>query len=77
MLDRNSKILWAKAKQGAPRYGGPTHPELLDPGKWRKGNISHTNTIHVLAPNTAGPAFAKGNILTSMTALGLIAVLDT
>jgi outer membrane protein assembly factor BamB len=53
-----------------------THPEFLDQGKWRKGDLSHTNTLHVLAPNTAGPAFAKGNILTSMNALGLIAVLD-
>lgn len=53
-----------------------SHPEFLEQGKRRGGDILHTNTIHVLGPNNAGPAFAPGNVLMSMNALGLITVLD-
>ena len=47
-------------------------------GVKRTGDVTHTNTVHVLDGRLAGrlPAFRKGNVLTAMNALGVIAVLD-
>ncbi len=47
-------------------------------GVKKTGDVTHTNTIHVLDGSIADkiPAFRKGNVLTSMNALGVIAVLD-
>ena len=53
-----------------------SYPEFLEQGRREWGDISHTNTIHVLDKRVTVPGFAPGNVLTSMNALGLIAVLD-
>lgn len=47
-------------------------------GVRKTGDVSHTNTVHVLDGSLADriPAFRKGNVLTSMNALGVLAVLD-
>ncbi len=47
-------------------------------GVTKTGDVSHTNTAHVLDGSIADrlPAFRKGNVLTSMNALGVVAVLD-
>ncbi len=47
-------------------------------GVTRTGDVLHTNTAHVLDGRIAGeiPAFRKGNVLMSMNALGVVAVLD-
>ncbi len=47
-------------------------------GVKKTGDVTHTNTVHVLDGSIAGrvPAFGKGNVLTSMNALGVLAVLD-
>ncbi len=44
----------------------------------KTGDVAHTNTVHVLGGPSAGriPAFRKGNVLTAMNALGVVAVLD-
>ena len=47
-------------------------------GVKKTGDVTHTNTIHVLDGKLADrlPAFRQGNVLTSMNALGVVAVLD-
>ncbi len=47
-------------------------------GVKKTGDVTHTNTIHVLDGRIADrvPAFRRGNVLSSMDALGVIAVLD-
>ena len=47
-------------------------------GVTRTGDVMHTNSVHVLDGSLAGqiPAFREGNVLTSMNALGVLAVLD-
>ena len=57
---------------------GSEFDSLIEQGKRTTGDLFHTNTVHVLDGRLADrdPAFAAGNILTSMNALGVIAVLD-
>ncbi len=47
-------------------------------GVTKTGDVMHTNSVHVLDGGIAGrmPAFRAGNVLTSMNALGVLAVLD-
>ena len=47
-------------------------------GVTKTGDVTHTNTVHVLDGSISErvPAFREGNVLTSMNALGVIAVLD-
>jgi len=51
---------------------------LIFEGKRNSGDIFHTNSVELLDGRIADrvPAFAKGNVLTSMNALGVIAVVD-
>jgi hypothetical protein len=54
------------------------HSDLIFEGKRKQGDLFHTNTVTVLDGRieTTSPPFAKGRILTSMNALGVIAVVD-
>ncbi len=54
------------------------HRELIFEGKRKQGDLFHTNTVTVLDGRIAAtsPDFAKGRILTSMNALGVVAVVD-
>ena len=51
---------------------------LLKSSKRQAGDMMHTNTVHILDGSIADrlPAFERGNVLLSMNAMGLIAVLD-
>jgi len=51
---------------------------FLGQGKRKTGDITHTNTVQVLDGRIADriPAFRRGNVLTSMNAMGTIAVID-
>ena len=53
-----------------------SHPEFLDQGKRKQGDVTHTNTLHLLGGRSKTRGFAPGHVLTSMNALGLMAVLD-
>jgi len=52
--------------------------DLIFEGKRKQGDLFHTNTVAVLDGRiaTAAPAFAKERVLTSMNALGVLAVVD-
>jgi hypothetical protein len=54
------------------------HRDLIFEGKRKAGDLFHTNTIAALdgSIESTAPAFAKGRFLTSMNALGVIAVVD-
>jgi len=54
------------------------HRDLIFEGKRKQGDLFHTNTITALDGRieATSPPFAKGRILTSMNALGVIAVVD-
>jgi hypothetical protein len=54
------------------------HRELIFEGKRKEGDLFHTNTVAVLDGriSATSPAFAKGRVLTSMNALGVVAVVD-
>lgn len=54
------------------------HRELLFRGRRQRGDLLHTNSVHVLDGRLAErlPEFQRGSVLTSMNALGAIAVLD-
>jgi len=51
---------------------------FVDGRRHREGDIFHTNTVHVLDGRLAArsSAFGRGNVLTSMNGLGVVAVLD-
>ena len=52
--------------------------KLIFEGKRKEGDLFHTNTVAVLDGRieATSPPFAKGRILTSMNALGVVAVVD-
>jgi hypothetical protein len=54
------------------------HRDLIFEGKRKEGDLFHTNTVRVLDGRieARSPPFARGRILTSMNALGVIAVVD-
>lgn len=54
------------------------YASFLRSGKRPTGDITHTNTVMVLDGRAAGriPEFRRGNVLTSMNALGVIAVVN-
>jgi outer membrane protein assembly factor BamB len=54
------------------------HRKLIFEGKRKEGDLFHTNTVGVLDGRIAAtsPPFAKGRVLTSMNALGVVAVVD-
>jgi hypothetical protein len=54
------------------------HRDLIFEGKRKQGDLFHTNTVTALdgCIEATSPPFAKGRILTSMNALGVIAVVD-
>jgi len=54
------------------------HRDLIFEGKRKEGDLFHTNTVTMLDGHieATSPPFAKGRILTSMNALGVIAVVD-
>jgi len=54
------------------------HRDLIFEGKRKEGDLFHTNTVTVLDGRieAKSPPFAKGRVLTSMNALGVVAVVD-
>ena len=54
------------------------HRDLIFEGKRKTGDLFHTNTVTVLDGRieARSPPFAKGRVLTSMNALGVLAVVD-
>ena len=59
-------------------FEGTRFRPYLRTGKRRQGDILHTNTVRVLDGRHGEqlPAFARGNVLTSMNALGTVVVVN-
>jgi len=76
VLDRDGKE--KKRLSLIDAFENSNFKQLIFEGKRASGDIFHTNSVEVLDGRIAEklPAFAKGNVLTSMNALGVIAVVD-
>jgi hypothetical protein len=56
----------------------PEHRGIVESLRRRRGDVMHTNTLHLLDGRLAGahPAFARGNVLVSSRWLDVIAIVD-